>query len=101
VSTTTASALAARPVRRPLRAVVRGALAVAVFIVSALDALLAAWLGTPRLGWLARRAAAACADEYRLRASGAVDAVLVADGDGPEPAAAGGQDPSEKEGASS
>jgi hypothetical protein len=90
---TTTQALSAHPVRRSLWAVARGVVAVAVFIVSALDALLAAWLGTPRLGWLARRAAAACADEYRLRASGAVDAVLVADEDDPEPAADGGQDP--------
>lgn len=88
---TTTQALSAHPVRRSLWAVARGVVAVAVFIVSALDALLSAWLGTPRLGWLARRAAVACADEYRLRAAGAVDAVVVED-DVYEPAAAGGQD---------
>jgi hypothetical protein len=93
----TARVLPARPVRRPPWAVVRGAVAVAVFIVSALDSLLAAWLGIPRLGWLARRAAVACADEYRLRASGAVDAAVVEDADDHQPAAGdGGQDPNQE-----
>jgi hypothetical protein len=101
---TAPQALPSRPVRRSPWAIVRGVVAVALLIAGALDALVSAWLGTPRLGWLARRAAAACVDEYRLRASGAVDAIVVSDvADGQddareEPAAAGGQDP-DKEGA--
>lgn len=90
-------ALPARPVRRSPWAALRGALAVALFIASGVADLLSAVLGTPRASWLARQWAAACAEEYRRRASGAVDAIVVED-DGQEPAAAGGQDP-DKEGA--
>jgi hypothetical protein len=72
-------------------AVLRGLAAVAVFLLSALDALLAAWLGVPRLGWLARRLASQCGDRYRNGAWRVADAqVIDVDTDGPGgPAGAG------------
>jgi hypothetical protein len=78
-------ALPARPVRRSPWAVARGLAAVAVFIASGVADLLSAVLGTPRASWLARQWAAACAEEYRRRASGAVDAAVVEDGGGQDP----------------
>jgi hypothetical protein len=81
----------ARTPRSPV-AVLRGLAAVAVFLLSAVDALLAAWLGVPRLGWLADRLASACGERYRSGAWHAPDAQVIDDvgTDGPgDPAGAG------------
>jgi hypothetical protein len=74
----------ARTPRSP-RAVLRGLAAVAALFAGAADALVSAFLGVPRLGWLAQRAGEAAADEYRRAASGAIDAELIDD----DPAPAG------------
>ena len=76
----------ARPARTPRspRAVLRGLAAVAALFAGAADALVTAFLGVPRLGWLARRAGEAAADEYRRGAWNLIDAELIDDpGDGP------------------
>jgi hypothetical protein len=70
-----------RPARTPRspRAVLRGLAAVAALFAGAADALVTAFLGVPRLGWLAQRAGEAAASEYRRRAWDAVDAELIDD----------------------
>lgn len=60
-------------------AVMRGLLAVAALFAGAADALVSAWLGLPRLGWLARRIGEATASEYRRGAFGAIDAEIIDD----------------------
>ena len=74
----------ARTPRSP-RAVLRGLAAVAALFAGAADALVSAFLGVPRMGWLARRVGETAASEYRRRAWGAVaDAEVIDDpGDGP------------------
>jgi hypothetical protein len=77
----------ARTPRSP-KAVLRGLAAVAALFAGAADALLTAFLGVPRLGWLARRAGETAASEYRRAAWGAVDAELI---DDPAPAGTAAQ----------
>ena len=76
----------ARTPRSP-RGVLRGLAAVAALFAGAADALLSAFLGVPRLGWLARRVGEAAAGEYRRRAWDAVEAELI-DAPGDRPGAA-------------
>ena len=76
-----------RPARTPRspQAVLRGLAAVAALFAGAADALLTAFLGVPRLGWLAQRVCETAAGEYQRRAWNAVEAeVIDAPGDGPE-----------------
>lgn len=56
------------------RAVRRGVTAVAFLLLGALDALLTARLGIPRLAWLSRKVGREIADEYRRGYHDAVDA---------------------------
>lgn len=56
------------------RAVRRGVTAVAFLLLGALDALLTARLGIPRLAWLGRKLGREIADEYRRGYHDAVDA---------------------------
>jgi hypothetical protein len=73
----------ARTPRSP-RDVLRGLAAVAALFAGAADALVSAFLGVPRLGWLARRVGETAAEEYRRRAWNAVDAEVIDDpGDRP------------------
>jgi hypothetical protein len=67
-------------------AVMRGLLAVAALFAGAADALVSAWLGLPRLGWVARRVGEAAASEYRRGAFNAIDAEII-DDPGSRPAA--------------
>jgi len=73
-----------RPTRTPRtpRAVLRGLGGVAALFAGAADALLSAWLGLPRMGWVARRVGEAAASEYRRRAHDAIEAEIIPD-DGP------------------
>lgn len=64
--------------------ILRGVLAVLLLIVTALDALLTALLGTAPLAPKARRLGRAVADEYRAAAAGAVDAEVIDDEEKPE-----------------
>jgi hypothetical protein len=66
---------ASQPARAPhsLRDVLRGLFAVAGLFAGAADALVTAFLGVPRLGWLARRAGEAAARTYRRAAWEAAD----------------------------
>lgn len=48
-----------------LRAIGRGLVAVAALLLTALDALITARLGLPRLAWVGRRVRREIADEYR------------------------------------
>jgi hypothetical protein len=57
--------------------VARGLLVVAVFLLGALDALITARLGIPRLAWLGRKLARAIADEYRRGYHNAVDVEII------------------------
>lgn len=55
----------------------RGLLAVTVFLFGALDALITARLGIPRLAWLGRRVGRAIADEYRRGYHNAIDVEII------------------------
>jgi hypothetical protein len=68
----------ARTPRSP-RAILRGLAAVAALFAGAADALVSAFLGVPRLGWVARRVGETAVGEYRRSAWGAVDAELIDD----------------------
>ena len=77
----------ARTPRSP-RAVLRGLAAVAALFAGAADSLVSAFLGVPRLGWLAQRAGQEAADAYQRGAWGAIDADII---DDPAPAGTAAQ----------
>ncbi|REE96641.1 hypothetical protein [Thermomonospora umbrina] len=64
-----------------MRPVLRGLLAVALLLVTAVDALLTALIGVRPLVPLLRSLAAVLADEYRAGRVGAIDADVIEDDD--------------------
>ena len=71
-----------RPARNPRSpgAILRGLAAVAALFAGAVDALVTAFLGVPRLGWLAQRVGEMTAEEYRRGAWDVyADAEVIAD----------------------